>query len=242
MFWHWQDVSGDDGRRRFMHARAWVHWGGLWEKGWRACFEWAIGWTSLGVQLWLRPSCENEVTVGISFIVASVWLSLSPPSGSFLQRLMPAAARDVVLSADNESVRLVLWGHWGAWNSRDPWWVRGVSWRWADMLLGRWQRRVVGRELGTVRLCVDGRGIKVGRCEVREEWTGRPRWFKKHAFVTEVTFDRGVFRRCEHRREGYWRFACEDKAKRDIDGAIIRLLEAIASEGRDFLDDYNRVP
>lgn len=100
--------------------------------------------------------------------------------------------REFDLSISDWTVRCSLWGRWGEWASKDPWWIRGVS---LDI-----KRLLRGKDTYTSEQIAAPVAISIPMPEgvypavatvTRSTWT-RPRWFATRRTYVDVKIEKGI--------------------------------------------------
>lgn len=99
--------------------------------------------------------------------------------------------REFDVSVSDWTIRFALWGRWGEWNTRDPWWIRGVSLDLQRLVLGKrvYVAQFVRQE--NVRIAMP-EGAYRGVATVELVTRGFARWFKRTAEEVSLEIPKGI--------------------------------------------------
>lgn len=122
------------GRRpRRLHGRAW------WRK-WN--IEWSVPTHAFRVSFGINGG-DNQDTIKISFHCGMFGLYIGRKGlpvnrfGEHRKTYFHREEREFNLSLYDHAFHLTIWGRVMDWHSKDPWWIKGVTWSPTDTLLGK---------------------------------------------------------------------------------------------------------
>jgi len=100
--------------------------------------------------------------------------------------------RECRLAIHDWTVYLSPWGRSMEWNTRDPWWVRGVSLNLKDCVLGKWRYTCeeTGRPIEVAIPMPEGNYMAIFTPQ-RQVWK-RPRWFQLVRESFDVKIPKGI--------------------------------------------------
>lgn len=99
--------------------------------------------------------------------------------------------REFDVSISDWTLRFTPWGRWGEWNSRDPWWIRGISFDVRHFVLGK--RVYLAEELALVPCHVPmPEGNYPAVAKVQRVTRGFERWFKRTGQEVTLNIPKGI--------------------------------------------------
>jgi hypothetical protein len=99
--------------------------------------------------------------------------------------------REFDVSFHDWTLRVTPWGRWGEWNTRDPWWIRGVALDFRRLVLG--QRVYRAEELALVPCIVPmPEGNYHAVAKVQRVTRGFQRWFKRTGREVTLSIPKGI--------------------------------------------------
>lgn len=99
--------------------------------------------------------------------------------------------REFDVSVSAWTLRLTPWGRWGEWHTRDPWWIRGLSFDMQRFVLG--QRTYHAEELALVPVMVPmPEGSYHAVAKVQRVTRGFQRWRKRTALEVVLDIPKGI--------------------------------------------------
>lgn len=99
--------------------------------------------------------------------------------------------REFDVSVSDWTLRFTPWGRWCGWNSRDPWWIRGLSLDLRRLVLGK--RVYVAEELALVPCHVPmPEGNYPAVAKVQRVTRGFQRWFKRTGQEVDLSIPKGI--------------------------------------------------
>lgn len=185
VWWHWSNERPAKWFFKFpIEGRFW-----LYVFAWTFRLEWNLWGKAcrIGADVGDTSGDLDALQFSIAFPPVSFWFTICAPYKAWVWKFLPEPGREIELTVHNWAVWLKLWGRWGEWNSRDPWWVRGITFHIDDFILG--DRKCVTEETRQPkRIAVEFDGyLYLGTAKFQRRTWKRPRWF---AFVREsVTID-----------------------------------------------------
>ncbi len=190
MRFHAQNLNEKPGGRTgsiFRHGRCWLYFG---RNDVGRCPELRLEW-SLFTPFWhvgieFGEAYENTVQVSLACGLFSVWLTLEGFRGDWLPR-----DRESGIAFHNQSLWIKPWSRRWEHRSADPWWVRGVSISFVDLLLGRWKysERSLSKHDALIPM---GEGAYPATVEIKERTWKRPRWFARRMIGASIDIPGGI--------------------------------------------------
>lgn len=204
---HWQNLSKCDHCKRGwpIEGRAW-----LYVFAWTFRIEWHLWGRRLAVGFDMGKSGDDTVLAHIAIPPVSLWFGIEAPSESWLYRLAPEQTREFKAYFYEWAFWLTPWGREHEWRAKDPWWIRGITIHFDDLLLGKCKcshAEVRPRERIVIRL--DGREYHGEAAFERRVWK-RPRWVSKYRESTWISMDVG--HGLPHAGKGESGYDCGDDA------------------------------
>lgn len=191
---HWQNLNEDRrGRVKGLpwHGRAWLRFGDVNDSHSRRV-EWVLGWPrSIRAMLDLDANDDSHVTLGISFLVATLYLSATVPYRHWFRRLLPRnEGRSIGFYIDGNSLHVSLWEPEGSWSRSNPkWWSTHVFLD--DFFLGEAKHSEVVLEARDALIPLPEKNYQA-RVEIVEASWARPRWFTKKLLRFHVEIPDGI--------------------------------------------------
>ena len=180
--WHWQNLTGDYGKRWKLpvHGRAWLY---LWS--WKLSIEWHFWSKCCAAGVDFGGQGDDSVLLHLAFPPVNLFCGVEAPYRSWLNRLLPSEQRECKISVHDWAIWINPWSKSMEWAKKDPWWVRGITIHIDDILLGR--QKCVTEEVRhpeLVEIELDGR-IYCGIATFERRTWKRARWF---SFSRESTW------------------------------------------------------
>lgn len=207
VWWHWQNLSKCDHCKRGwpIEGRAWFY-----IFAWKFRVEWCLWSRRCGLNFEMGRSGDDTALLGIALPPFSFWFGIEAPTNSWLYRIAPERGREFRAYFFERAFWLTIWGREWEHRSSDPWWIRGVTIHFDDMLLGSAKCTVTEtkpRERIVIHL--DGREYHGEASFERRVWK-RPRWFAKVRESTWISMDAG--HGLPHAGKGESGYDCGDDA------------------------------
>lgn len=203
---HWQNLNDKPGGRTgspIRHGRAWLHAGRRRE----ARIEWVLG--KLDFSLAVAFSGDEDIHGHVCLPLVALYWGLESPLASWVARRLsyshtsrtykdkagaPMVFYDETrcgVSIHDWTIRLQPWTLDMEWNSKDPWWKRGVSLNIPDFLLGSPKHTQRVLEKLPVLVPMPERAY-AGTCKVIERAWKRSRWpFPTRLITTSIDMNEG---------------------------------------------------
>lgn len=243
---HWQNLNEKPGDRLgtgIRHGRAWLEIG-VTELHW----EWNL-WQSRFCFFRIASSQEDGWEISFAFPPIAFWFHIKDPLLYQPEVLLDNSVgivdeREFEISFHDWSLRLALWGRSGEWNSKDPWWIRGVRMNVLDLLLGKWEYSERDLDLQPAIIPMPEDSYE---CTVRlfESTWKRPRWFARRLVRATVDIPTGI--PFPGKGENSWdcgegrrfRITCPVST---IEGAIAQVVEDVLRSRRQYGGSVNWRP
>jgi hypothetical protein len=200
-FWfHWQNLNDKPFGRQgsgLRHGRCWWHFADRRTIG----FSWNF-WTNF-CHLSFRIGDEWQFSVAIPPI--AFWLHFE--GFQLLRKLTPQKKciarwdnnrefyipdeRECEISIHDWTIWIKPWSKEYEWNSKDPWWVRGVNLNLKDLLLGRTKYTVTAIETFSINIPMP-EGSYQATVKVEHRTWKRPRWFTHEQRDASVDIPGGI--------------------------------------------------
>jgi hypothetical protein len=230
---NWQNLNEQPGNRfgsPLIEGRAWLDIGNL-----ALHWSWALGraFCHFGIATHEEHGWEFSLAippVAFWFTIDAPWIwkptltrqySLPDMRG---ETYTVVDEREFKVSIHEWTVRFVLWGRQWDWNSKDPWWIKGVSVNLPDLLLGK--AEYSNRPLGDTETVVSmPEGNYRARVEMFESTWKRPRWFAKRMVRATIHTPDGI----PHPGKGENSWDCGENATYSLTCPAATVEEAIAA-------------
>lgn len=189
IWWHWQNLN-----ERKNGSKGWAIWSG---RAWLHFFAWVINWEwhlwdktcHVGVNLGGKIGGDELATFMLAFPPVSLFLTIDAPSRSWLWRLMPSRGRECKLAIHGWAIWLNPWSREHEWISKDPWYVRGLTFHIDDFIWGKSKyTKTEPRPSERITIELDGREYH-GTATFERSVRKRPRWFAKVRESTWISMD-----------------------------------------------------
>jgi hypothetical protein len=207
---HWQNLNekkNDKLGSGMIHGRAWLN---LW--GWKFHWEWHLWSRSCGLSVDVREEGwgDDDLLFGAALPPVALYFGIQAPWKSRLKRLLPKDPRSCALKVHNWTIWFDPWTNPMCWESKSPWWRKGVSLNLPDLFLGRHAYSVKEmRPQQRVEIELDGRRYH-GTAKFEESRWKRPRWFELVRQGTWISMDQGEG--LPHAGKGTCSWNCGDDA------------------------------
>lgn len=190
MYFHWQNLNDKKFSRQgwgLFHGRAWLTLADT-----KFHTEWHLKSKSFHVGLEFGGNWRDDDILW-SFAVPPVafYFGVSFPFKSRIKRLFPKKPRECKIAIHNWALWINPWSDPLEWKSHDPWWRKGITIHFPDLLLGK-----VNYTNGEVKpqqrieIELDGR-IYRGTAKFEHSKWKRPLWFAHECDSTRIEMDRG---------------------------------------------------
>ena len=190
MRFHWQNLNDKKHGKQgsgLVHGRAWLylgkttlHWEwSLWSRSCRLGLDFGGNWG------------DDDLLWSFALPPVSFYFGISLPFKSSLKKLLPSEPRECCISIHNYALWINPWSNPLEWKSKDPWWRKGKTIHFDDLLLGKVKyesSEVKPRE--RVEIELDGRVYR-GTAKFEFSRWKRPRWFAHEKESTWIDMDRG---------------------------------------------------
>ena len=181
MRYHWQNLNedkrGDVKGSGFWFGRAWLD-----ISQWKFRLEWQFGKFGFRQKISFDPN-EREIMLSFGLPGISLYLSIgSWKRLSFLGKLKDE--REIGIAIHSWSLWWSVWKNTMEWNSRDPWWMRGIF-HIDDFFLGRTKvtREIIEERPVSIPM---PEGVYAAKATMERFTRKRSRWFKSVSYFINI--------------------------------------------------------
>lgn len=166
------------------NGRCWLYFGEPYVSP-RLGLEWSVPTHFLHVGIEFDGD-EDDVQFRFACGLFAIWLSIGILRWNWLPK-----NRECKIAFHNQTLWINPWSHPDEWNSADPWWRRGVSLNFEDLLAGKPTYEM--RELSTHEVLIPmPEGSYPATVKIQEHTSKRPRWFAKTRRSCWVDMQTGI--------------------------------------------------
>lgn len=187
MHFHYQNLNEkrDDKTGSILrHGRAWLNL----SRGSESCpclgWEWCLPTKSCHLGISFGEPYESTVQFSIGCLLFAFYLTLEGKWGWLPQE------RECKVAVHNWTLWINPWSKRNEWCGTDPWWVRGLSLDFPDIILGK--HNYTDSQISEHSVLVPmPEGCYPATAKISEQTWKRPRWFRKTRISTYISFPPG---------------------------------------------------
>jgi len=188
IWWHWQNLSPERHGKQgsgIIHGRAWLN-----VFAWKFHCEWHLWSRACHLSLDFGGNwSDDDMLFGFAFPPISFYFGFEAPWGGWVKKLFPSEPRSCGVSINHWGLRIDPWTNPLEWKGADPWWRKGKTFDFKDIVLGRTNYTTEEiKPQQRIEVELDGRKY-LGTAKFERSTWKRPRWFPLVRESTWITMD-----------------------------------------------------